>query len=99
MRVTARRVRLWAFGIATAIGVAVLLLLEVGLRLFGYGYASAFTVPCTVPGPPRVLRQQPVHLAVLPAGRVPAALRFRDPCREVTRDLPHFRRRRVGGPG
>ena len=47
-----RGVRLWVLRIATAIGVPVLLIgtVEVGLRIFGYGYRSEFTVPCTVQG-------------------------------------------------
>src|SRR6185312_11375139 len=43
-------VRLWIFRIVTAIVVPVVLLVsvEAGLRLFGFGYRSEFTVPCTV---------------------------------------------------
>ena len=42
--------RLWIFRIATAIVMPVLLVVgaEAGLRLFGFGYRSEFTVPCTV---------------------------------------------------
>jgi tetratricopeptide (TPR) repeat protein len=49
-----RSVRPWVFRIATAIGVPLLLVLsvEAGLRIFGYGYPSAFTIPCTVQGRP-----------------------------------------------
>ena len=41
---------LWIFRIATAIVMPILLLVgtEAGLRLFGFGYRSEFTVPCTV---------------------------------------------------
>ena len=44
--------RLWVFRLATAIVVPVLLIVtvEAGLRLFGYGYRSEFTVPCIVQG-------------------------------------------------
>ena len=43
-------VRVWIFRIVTAIVVPVVLLVsvEAGLRLFGFGYRSEFTVPCTV---------------------------------------------------
>jgi len=42
--------RLWVFRIVTAIAVPMLLLvaIEGGLRLLGFGYRSEFTVPCTV---------------------------------------------------
>lgn len=42
--------RLWVFRIVTAVAIPVLLLLAVEgcLRLFGFGYRSDFTVPCTV---------------------------------------------------
>jgi tetratricopeptide (TPR) repeat protein len=45
-------VRVWIFRIVTAIAVPVVVLagVEVSLRLFGFGYPSAFTVPCTVQG-------------------------------------------------
>jgi tetratricopeptide (TPR) repeat protein len=45
-------VRLWVFRIATAIAVPVVLLVtvEAGLRLLGFGYQSEFTLPCTVQG-------------------------------------------------
>jgi tetratricopeptide (TPR) repeat protein len=47
-----RGVRLWVLRIATAIGVPVLLIgtVEAGLRIFGYGYPSEFTIPCIVQG-------------------------------------------------
>jgi tetratricopeptide (TPR) repeat protein len=47
-----RMVRPWAFRIATAIAVPLALVLtaEGGLRLFGIGHRSDFTVPCTVQG-------------------------------------------------
>jgi tetratricopeptide (TPR) repeat protein len=46
------RNRMWVFRIATAIAVPLLLIVtvEAGLRLFGYGYRSEFTVPCEVQG-------------------------------------------------
>lgn len=46
------QLRIIVFRIATAIAVPVLLIVtvEAGLRLFGYGYRSEFTVPCTVRG-------------------------------------------------
>ena len=45
-----RSVPLWIFRIATAIVMPILLVVgtEAGLRLFGFGYRSEFTVPCTV---------------------------------------------------
>jgi hypothetical protein len=47
-----RTLRPWAFRITTAIAVPVALVLaaEGGLRLFGIGHRSDFTVPCTVQG-------------------------------------------------
>ena len=45
-----RSCRVWMFRIVTAIAVplTLLLVIEGSLRLFGFGYQSAFTVPCTV---------------------------------------------------
>jgi tetratricopeptide (TPR) repeat protein len=47
-------VRLWVFRIVTAIGVPLVLVLslEAGLRVVGYGNPAAFTVRCTVQGRP-----------------------------------------------
>jgi hypothetical protein len=47
-----RGARLWTFRIVTAIVIPVLLVVtvEAGLRLAGYGHPSTFTVPCTVQG-------------------------------------------------
>src|SRR6476620_783706 len=46
------RARLWVFRVVTAIGVPLVLLIAVesGLRLFGFGYQTDFTVPCHVQG-------------------------------------------------
>jgi tetratricopeptide (TPR) repeat protein len=47
-----RNVRGWVFRIATAIAAPamILLALEAGLRLVGYGHTGEFTLPCTVQG-------------------------------------------------
>lgn len=49
-----RNLRLWAFRVGTVIAAPILLVLtvETGLRIGGYGHRSDFTVPCTVQGRP-----------------------------------------------
>ena len=46
--------RLWLFRLLAAVGLPIVLLclLEVGLRVAGYGYRSSVTVPCRVNGVP-----------------------------------------------
>jgi tetratricopeptide (TPR) repeat protein len=66
--------------IVTAIGVPALLLLaiELGLRLTGYGHSTAFTVPCTVQGRPHFCDNDRFTWRFFPPGafRLPAAFAF-----------------------
>jgi tetratricopeptide (TPR) repeat protein len=65
-----RSVRLWAFRIATAIAVppALMVAAEGGLRLFGVGYRSDFTVPCTAQGRPAFCENDRFTMQFFPPG-------------------------------
>jgi tetratricopeptide (TPR) repeat protein len=84
-------VRLWVFRIGTVIAVPIVMLVavEAGLHLFGLGYRSEFTVPCTVEGrsafcdndhftwqffPPGLFRLPPAF--AIPAEKPPGAFRI-----------------------
>lgn len=86
------RVRLWSFRIISAVLVPLLLLvlIEAGLRIAGYGFATGFIRPCTVQGrsafcdnprfteqffPPGMAREVSNHFSI-PAEKPPGTFRI-----------------------
>ena len=79
--------------------VLALVAIEAALRLVGYGHAGDVDRPLHRQRPRILLRQRPLHVAVLPRRRIPAAAELRVPRGEAREHLSHFRHRRIGSPG